>query len=115
VRDVMEIKTRKEKNTVVVSIKGRMDAVSSPEFEKELSELMAEGEKDFIIELSELDYISSAGLRVILATAKKLKEKEGRLLLCSLQEMVREVFEVSGFSAIIPIHESVKSALDQVQ
>ena len=110
----MEIKTRKEKNAMVVSIKGRMDAVSSPEFEKELSELMAEGEKNFIIDFGKLDYISSAGLRSILATAKKLEGKEGKLLLSALKDMVKEVFEISGFSAIIPIYESVDSALNHV-
>jgi len=112
--NMMEIDTKKEKNATVVSVRGRLDAISSPVFEKELSGLMTEGGKDFVIDFSQLDYISSAGLRVILATAKKLKEKEGKLFLCSLQEMVREVFEVSGFSAIIPIYESVESAVDQV-
>jgi stage II sporulation protein AA (anti-sigma F factor antagonist) len=107
----MEIVTRKEKNAAVVSIKGRMDAISSPEFEKELSELMAEGQKDFIIDFGELDYISSAGLRSILAAAKKLESKEGKLLLSSLKDMVKEVFEISGFTAIIPVYESVESAL----
>jgi anti-anti-sigma factor len=111
---MMEIETRKEKNATVVSVTGKMDAVSSPELEKELSQLMAEGEKDFVIDFAGLDYISSAGLRVILATAKRLKEKEGKILLASLQDMVKEVFEISGFSAIIPIYESVESALNHV-
>jgi anti-anti-sigma factor len=111
---IMEIETRKQENATVVSVTGKMDAVSSPELEKELSQLMAEGEKDFVIDLGELDYISSAGLRVILATAKRLKEKEGKILLASLQDMVKEVFEISGFSAIIPIYESVESALNHV-
>jgi anti-anti-sigma factor len=113
-RAMMEINTRKEENATVVSVTGKMDAVSSPELEKDLSQLMAEGEKDFVIDLGELDYISSAGLRVILATAKRLKEKEGKILLASLQDMVKEVFEISGFSAIIPIYESVESALNHV-
>ena len=110
----MEIDTRKEKNTTIVKVTGKMDAVSSPEFENKLLELMGEGEKDFVIDLAELDYISSAGLRVILATAKRLKEKEGKILLASLKDMVKEVFEISGFSAIIPIYESVDSALNHV-
>jgi anti-anti-sigma factor len=111
---MMEIETRKQENATVVSVTGKMDAVSSPELEKELSQLMAEGEKNFVVDLAELDYISSAGLRIILATAKRLKEKEGKILLASLKDMVKEVFEISGFSAIIPIYESVDSALDHV-
>lgn len=110
----MEIETRKQEKATVVSVTGKMDAVSSPALEKELSQLMAQGEKDFVIDLGELDYISSAGLRVILATAKRLKGKEGKILLASLQDMVKEVFEISGFSAIIPIYESLESALNHV-
>ena len=110
----MEIKTRKEKNAMVVSIKGRMDAVSSPQFEKELSELMAEGEKNFIIDFGELVYISSAALRSILVTVKKIEKKEGKLLLSELKDMVKEVFEISGFTAIIPVYESVESALAHI-
>ena len=110
----MEITTRKEKNAVVVSVKGRMDAVSSAEFEKELAALMAEGETIFVIDFGELDYISSAGVRSILVAAKKLKAKEGHLALCALRELVEEVFRISGFSAIIPIYESVESALAQI-
>ena len=111
----MEIKTKKVKNATVVSVKGRMDAISSSEVEKELSELMAKGEKDFVIDFAELDYISSAGLRVILATTKKLKEKEGKLLLSTLRDIVDDAFRISGFNTIIPIYESVESALAQVQ
>lgn len=110
----MELKTRKEKNATVVSIKGRMDSISSPEFEKELSELMAEGQINLIIDFGELDYISSAGLRSILAAAKKLENKEGKLLLSALKDMVKEVFEITGFTAIIPVYESVESALAHI-
>jgi len=111
---IMEITTRKQDNAVVVTVKGKLDAISSPEFEKGLAELIAEGEKVFIIDFGELDYISSAGLRSILATAKKLKAKEGQLMLSTLKDVVKKVFEVSGFSSIIPIHESVESALAQI-
>ena len=109
----MEIQKKKENETVVVSVKGRLDAVSSPEFEKELAALMAEGESVFVLDFGSLDYISSAGLRSILAATKKLKEKQGKLLLASLKEVVKEVFDISGFSAIIPIHDSVEAALSE--
>jgi len=111
----MEIMTKKVRNAMVVSVKGRMDAISSSEVEKELSELIAGGEKAFVIDFAELDYISSAGLRVILATTKTLKEKEGKLLLSTLRDIVDDAFRISGFNTIIPIYESVESALAQVQ
>ena len=110
----MEIDTRREENAVIVSVKGRMDAFSSPEFEKEMAGLIAEGWKDFVIDFTEVDFISSAGLRSILVTAKKLKVKDGQFFLSALKENVKEVFEVSGFSSMIPIHESTESALEQI-
>lgn len=110
----MEITKRKEKDALVVSVKGRLDAVTSPVLEKDLTELMAAGEKFLVVDLGDLDYISSAGLRTILATTKKLKEKQGKLLLASLKSVVKEVFEISGFSSIIPIFESVDSALSNL-
>lgn len=107
----MELHVKNEENGVLVSVTGRMDAVSSPEFEKEISSLIDEDNVNFVIDLAGLDYISSSGLRSILVTAKKLKGKNGRIMLASLQAVVREVFEISGFSTIIPIYESVEEAM----
>ena len=110
----MEILRRKEKDALVISLKGRLDAVTSPALEKELTDLMAGGERFLVMDLGDLDYVSSAGLRSILVGVKRLKEKQGKLLLASLKSVVREVFEISGFSTIIPIFESVDSALSSV-
>lgn len=110
----MEIVKRKEKDALVVSLKGRLDAVTSPVLEKDLTELMAGAENTLVVDLGDLDYISSAGLRVLLATTKKLKGKQGKLLLASLKNVVKEVFEISGFSAIIPIYDSVDAALSSL-
>jgi anti-anti-sigma factor len=111
----MEISTRKEKHAIVVSIKGRMDAISSPGFEKQLSELMGGEEKDFVVDFGELDYISSAGLRSVLTILKDLQERNGKLLLCSLKDLVKHVFTISGLSAVIPIYETVDSALSDLR
>ncbi len=107
----MELSVKNEEKGTLVTVTGRMDAVSSPEFEKELARLIDEGNINFVVDLAGLDYISSSGLRSILVTAKKLKGKNGQILLASLQAVVKEVFEISGFSAIIPIHESVEEAM----
>ncbi len=110
----MEINAAKEKNALIVSVKGKIDAISAPEFEKQLEDWMNQGETDFIINLDELDYISSAGLRSVLVTAKKLKVKNGRIFLAALTDVVKDVFDISGFSSIIPIYESVESALAEM-
>jgi len=107
----MEISTKKENNAVVVSVKGRMDAVTSPEFEKSLSALIATGENTFLINLSQLEYISSAGLRGILTIAKQLKAKDGKIFFAALQGAVKDVFQISGFGTIFKIFETEEEAL----
>ena len=111
---MMKIQIKKDEKVTVVSVKGKMDAVSSPEFDKEIKRLIEEDGGIVIIDLGELDYISSSGLRSILAAGKVLTEKGGRLLLSSLKGMVKEVFEISGFNSIMPIYESLESALSNL-
>lgn len=108
----MEVNFRKEEKALVVSVTGRMDAVSAPDFDKQVEKEIDKGETCFVLDLSGLDYISSAGLRSMLVLAKKLKSKEGGLVLCGLQEMVIEVFEVSGFTTIFEIYGSLKEAME---
>ena len=110
----MELKIRKENEVVVASVKGRINAVTAPDFENQVLESIGGDEKFLIINLNELEYISSAGLRVILATAKKLKAKQGDILLAGLQGAVKEVFELSGFHSIFKIFDTEKEALNNI-
>ena len=110
----MEIETIKKDNTCIVSVKGRMDALSSPEFEKKIDELIEAGENFFIVDFEKVDYISSAGLRAILSSSKKLKKQEGHLLISSLKDNVKKVFDIAGFSSILPIYETVNAALENI-
>jgi len=99
---------------VIASVKGRLDAVTAPEFEKNLSDLISKGETIFLLNFAGLDYISSAGLRSILATFKKLKEKQGKILFTGLQGPVEEVFKISGFHTIFKIFDSEETALKEM-
>jgi len=110
----MEISVRKEKNVSVVSVTGRMDAVTAPEFEKNLSELMSKGEKKFLVNLAGLEYISSAGLRSILVIAKQSKAGQGEVIFSGLRGPVEEVFKISGFHSIFKVFESEETALKQI-
>jgi anti-anti-sigma factor len=110
----MEIQTRKEKNAMIISVKGRMDAVTAPEFEKSLSDLISKGELSFLFDFGGLEYISSAGLRGILATAKKLKEKQGKIAITGLRGPVEEVFKISGFYSIFKIFGTEEAALKEI-
>lgn len=110
----MEIQVRKDVKGTIVSVSGKMDAVTAPEYEQKLRQLIDDGEKIFVNDFSGLAYISSAGLRSILATAKALKAKDGTLLFCGLTGPVRDVFEISGFGSLFTFHDSLASALKNV-
>ena len=111
----MEIKEAgKEKNTKIISLEGKMDAISAPEFEDKMGEWIELGETSFIINLGEVNYMSSAGLRSILIVAKKLKEQDGRLIFVDLREEVQKIFRISGFSSMIPTYESLEVALENI-
>ena len=108
----MEVDIRKQNESAVVSVKGRVDASTAPDFEKQLVELIDKDENRLVVDLSGLEYISSAGLRVILATAKRLKARQGDIILVGLGGSVKEVFEISGFYSIFNIKETVEAALE---
>jgi anti-sigma B factor antagonist len=110
---IMKIEATKEGNAVVMSLKGRLDAAASSEFETALSDWISKGSSDFLLNFSGLEYISSAGLRSILATSKKLKEKNGKLVLAGLHGPVEEVFKISGFMSIFRVFATVEAALKE--
>jgi anti-anti-sigma factor len=112
---VVEIKEAgKEKNMKIIFLEGKMDAISAPEFEDKMGEWLEQGETSFIIDLGEVNYMSSAGLRSILIVAKKLKEQDGKLIFVNLREEVQKIFRISGFSSMIPTYESLEAALEQI-
>jgi len=108
----MEISTRKEKDVAVVTVSGRIDAITAPDFEGHLDGLIVQGNKLILINLSGLGYISSAGLRSILSSAKKLKGLSGEIFFTGLQGPVEEVFQISGFQSIFKIFPSEGEALN---
>ncbi len=93
---------------------GRLDSTACAAFETELVGYLNAGSQRLLIDFSDLDYISSAGLRVILMAAKRLKASGGNIALCSLNETIGEVFEVSGFDRILDIHKNAESARAQL-
>lgn len=107
----MVIECSREGSVTVVTVAGRMDALTSPAFEKKLNELIVGGETRFAVDMAGLDYISSAGLRGILAAAKLLKGKGGQISFANVEGAVREVFDISGFGTIFRICDSVAGAL----
>lgn len=104
-----------EENTVgdalVLSLAGKLDSNTAKGFEDRLMGLIDEGKSKFVIDFGKLEYISSAGLRVLLMAAKKLKAVGGSMALSSMSDHIKEVFEISGFSSIFAIYDDADSAV----
>ncbi len=108
----MDIQTRPEGRATVISASGKIDAMTAPSFESSISDLIGEGKLCLVLDLGAVEYISSAGLRVILASAKSLKGKSGKLLLANARGSVQEVLEISGFGTVFSIYDSLEAALE---
>lgn len=101
-------------DTRLVELVGRLDSNSSGDFEKSLPNLFDGPGIKVVFDMTQLNYISSAGLRVVLMSAKRAKAAQGRLLLCGLQPHVKEVFEISGFLKLLEIADGRLSAIHQL-
>ena len=107
----LEFQSRKEQDAVVVALGGRLDAVTAPDFEKRMRELIVGGAGALVVDFERLDYISSAGLRALLVIAKRLKAKGGGLRFANVGGGVRAVFDMAGFGSMFQLDDSVAAAL----
>ncbi|MCP4688495.1 MAG: STAS domain-containing protein [Desulfobacterales bacterium] len=110
----MEIIESKQGETPILKVIGRLDSKTSLEFEKKVLESIQNGSKNVLIDCDELDYISSAGLRVLNKGAKKLKPADGRIILFAMEDYIREVFEIAGFDTFLPIVPGLDDALGAI-
>ena len=102
----MNLPTREQAGVLIVSVSGRIDHTASEEFTLALEPLLArcaKGQPALLLDFSAVDYISSAGLRVLLIAAKRSKASGGKVVLSGMRPEIREVFDISGFSAIFQI------------
>ena len=97
----MRIEKNQEGEKLNLAVIGRLDTTTAPELEQELKESL-EGVNELVLDLAGLEYISSAGLRVLLAAQRRMN-KQGSMKLVNVNELVMEVFEVTGFSTILTI------------
>jgi len=107
---MVKIQESKNGSVIILELSGRLDASTSSILEKKVMEFLDSGEKYFILDFKNLDYISSAGLRVLLMAAKKSNGAGGKVALSCLKEHVKEVFDIAGFTAIFPICSTQEDA-----
>lgn len=107
----LEYAVTESQGAVIYSVKGRVDSATASEMDKAMQDVFAAPGRKVVLDFSSLDYISSAGLRIVLMLAKRAKQTQGRLVLCSLSTQVREVFEISGFLKILEVVPNQAAAL----
>ena len=110
----MEIGERTEGTAVVVSLNGRLDGVTGPDLEARIGGIVERGDVRVVLECGEMSYVSSAGLRVLLISARKCQQGGGKLALAALKPECLSVLEMSGFLSIIDCHETSEAALAAV-
>ena len=98
-------------NVQVVALQGQINSTNAASIEAEILALITPEHKNLLLDFSALDYISSAGLRLVLVAAKRLKQEGGQLVLCGMQTHIREVFDISGFLAILNVTDTRSNAL----
>ena len=97
-------------NVICVKVEGRLDAATVPAFEQALQRLLLEGQARLVVDLGEVNYISSSGLRVLLTARRQSRSRGGDLFLCSLRPRVKEIFEMVGFLSVFGVYAASEEA-----
>lgn len=105
----MEITSENINDITVLNFSGSLDTSTAPQAEEQVNPFLSDDAK-IIIDLSGTNYVSSAGLRVFLATAKRLGAVNGSLCICNANEVVKEILEISGFTTILDVQDSLEEA-----
>jgi anti-anti-sigma factor len=107
----METTETRSGDTLVVAPRGRLDADSATPFQEALLAHVEAGDRSILLDLADLTYVSSAGLRVLLTTARSLQAQGGRLEVCAVRGEVQDVLEMTGLDAFVKIHADREAAL----
>lgn len=110
----LKITLKEINDVVIIGLNGTLDTNTSPEAEVEIIKSLEQGAKKMLINLENTRYVSSAGLRIFLGTAKRMIAKSGKVILCHPNEIVKDILHVSGFSTIIDVKATVDEALKEI-
>ena len=107
----MEITEERRGDVLILRIIGKLDSSTSKDLEEKILSIIASSQGKLVIDLSQLDYVSSAGLRVFLLAAKRMDGAKGKMILCSLKDAVKQVFDIAGFSSLLTLTASTEEAI----
>ncbi len=108
----MEIIEEMQNDINIYRLIGRLDSNTSQMLEEKVFQAISDGSKKIIVDFENLDYISSAGLSVVLKANKALLREDGRVILCSMQNYIREIFKTTGIDNFVPILDTMDQALE---
>ena len=106
-----EVYAEQRDGVSVLNLKGRVDASTSGQIHENIMDEIEKGSRSIVIDFSEVNYISSAGLRVLIYASKTLAEKSGTFSLCSLNKNIEKILEISGLLKIFNVHEDIASSI----
>jgi anti-anti-sigma factor len=109
------VKHEKKGNVLILHLEGRLDALSTPEAEKIMLQYISEGNHLLLLDFSSVEYITSAGMRMLLSISKKLKSLTGSMALFGVPANVLDVLTLSGFDHMLSIYETEKEAISHLQ
>uniref|UniRef100_B8HV42 Anti-sigma factor antagonist n=1 Tax=Cyanothece sp. (strain PCC 7425 / ATCC 29141) TaxID=395961 RepID=B8HV42_CYAP4 len=107
----MKISTRQSDDVLIVDMEGRLDSRTAVDSNDEMERILKAGSKHIIVNLEKLDFLTSAGIRVLLLTAKLQQSTGGQLRLCSANELVTETLETAGFSRLLRLYPTEAEAI----
>ena len=111
----MEVTETKRGKATVLAVKGRLDTAASNALQERWLGRIQEGDRWFVLDGSELAYVSSSGLRIILLAAKRLRDSPGGIAVCGLNPRIQQIFAVTGFEKLFPIRDSLNDALQALE
>jgi anti-anti-sigma factor len=107
----MEIFESRHHGVLILAPRGRIDSTTSEALDARIQQRLAGGDQRVVVDFGQVEYISSAGLRVMLALARRLRDRQGTLILCAMPEPVRQVFELAGFEPLFTVDRTREAAL----
>jgi anti-sigma B factor antagonist/stage II sporulation protein AA (anti-sigma F factor antagonist) len=108
---IVSFQEEKKGEILLLRIIGRLDAISSPQAEKKVFDCINTGQYKLLLDFAKVDYLSSAGMRMLLSTTKKLKTLSGKLVVCAVTPNVMDVLKMSGFDHVLELAKSEEEGL----
>ena len=103
--------TEEDQGVLIFRLDGRLDATSSPQLETTITQQIDGGQKKILLDFGRVDYLSSAGMRLLLSLTRRLSKEEGKLAMCTINDDVMEIIKVAGFEKILNIYPTEQEAL----